>query len=197
MSGTDPAKSDQINQSVTASVGTTSNPSTPALIAESGTDPDKSDKSDQTNSALSVGTTQKIPSVTSRKSTAKDTDPASVVLPVEKSPNGEAPTDLNAADDLLLSQYPWTKKATICLDRVTPLNNDIWTDVVHEYWCYEPDVGTAITTSQSNSLTSTEIDGYVLRSKVKLEPKQTIVKKENVSPVPECDIKTEELLKHA
>ena len=186
---TDLDKSDRTNQTVPASVGTTSTERTLELTAESGTD---HNKSDQTRVTAAVKTIQDAAIVTARKTVAKRTDSVSMELPVETSSSGEATTEVNTSDDLLLSQYPWTKTATIYLDKVAPLDIDIWTDAVHEYWCHA--VGTM---SHATHLKIPKRDGYVFRSKVKLEPKQAVIKQEIVSPLPEPDTKTEDLIKHA
>ena len=189
-------KSDQNSQTTIAPVGTTSAQNAPKPMVESGTDPDKSD---QINHTLDVGTPQKTAVATGRKPLVDSTECANVVLPIVESSPVEVPKDINRADDLLLSQYPWTTKLTLCLERVTPLTIVIWTNTVHEYWCYEPAVETETTVSpfSLDPPINTDISGHVLCNRVKQEPKQPIVKTETVSPVPESDTKTADLIKHA
>ena len=134
---TDLDKSDRTKQTLPATVGTTQVKKTLELTAKSGTE---SIESDQTKATAAVGTTLDTPSVAAREIPAKGTDSASKEIPVETSSVGETTIQVNTPNDLLLSQYPWTKTATICLTKVDPLVIDIWTDAVHEYWCH--DVGT-------------------------------------------------------
>ena len=127
---------------------------------------------------------------------ASSTDPTagkSSAMPVQPNPE-------NPKDDLFLSQYPWTKTARICLDRVSPITIDIWTNTVKEYWCKQTSVGTAKDVRPSPTPTQTQCMRYGLQSNVKpepmTEPEHNIVMQESGSPVPETDNSTEKLIKH-
>ena len=97
-------------------------------------------------------------------------------------------------DDLLPSQYPWTMTAKVCLDRISPLTIDIWTNSVRNYWCVQPGVGT-----EKRSRTQYLKDGHHI--KVKSEPmtvpdSNTVNQKDGTSAA-ETDTTTEDLIKHA
>ena len=197
VSSTDCKKSDQTNQRF--QVGTMSNTTTPMDC----------ETSYQINKHSPVGTRSNvsIPTVQSQSS-AECVDESdqlistgSYDLPQESSATtANKLGTVNAAcaytvPSVGTGQYPWKRKAHICLNRVSPVTVDIWTNAVREYHCYTPDVGT--TTPSVTTPTSVNNSGYVLRSKVKVEHHSDVLKREIVSPTPDSDIKTEELIKHA
>ena len=183
---TDLEKSDRNRHIVPAHVGTIAIAKQSELTAVTSINPDKAGQTKTDTAARNILDTS---SRTISEPHAENAESADKNIPVETSSKEHTTTQ----DDVLPSQYPWTKSTSICLERINPLEIDIWTDSVHNYWC--SDVGTA--TKDSEAPNKPTVTAHVPRNKVKPEPIQVVVKREIASPPPPPDTKTEDLIKRA